>query len=158
MGFMAREVPGYGGTAGSPSRLLRPASADETAPEASPGDADIGPGEGGFDHLAATDVHGHVLVPARAVEEKVARLQVAERHRRRVGHLGPREVRETDAYLAPGPGGQTGAVKAGVAAALGRLCAPPVRHADLALGGLHGSRPTWRGRRRRGHVATRAAG
>ena len=59
------------------------------------------PGIGRLDHGAGADVHGDVLRATGAVEEEVARLQVADRHRRRVAHLGPRVVRQADADLAP---------------------------------------------------------
>ena len=48
-----------------------------------------------------SDVHGHVIGAAGTVEEEVTGLEVAHGHRRRVGHLGPREVRQAHPDLAP---------------------------------------------------------
>ena len=90
------------------------------------------PGVRSLDHGAAADEHGHVLAAARAVEEKVPGLKVADRDGRGSGHLATRVVRKAHTDLTPGPGGQPRAVEADA----GRLTGPDVGHAQLAFGRL----------------------
>ena len=92
-----------------------------------------GPGVGRLDHGAPAHVHGHVLAAPGAVEEEVTGLEVRDRHRGAVGHLGPRVVGQWHPGLAPGPGGESRAVEP----VARRLAAPDVGDADLGLGRGH---------------------
>src|SRR5580698_8102219 len=98
IGFMTRRTPGYGGKG---VRALRPklgaAGADEVASEANGGEVYGLAGLGSLDHGVTTHEHGYVLIAARTVEEKVAGLEVIERHRRGVGHLRPGIVGKANA-------------------------------------------------------------
>src|ERR1039458_6357545 len=139
IGFMEAARPQYArGPFEHPSGgLLRPAGPREAVAEAQCGDPDVGAGVRGLDHLAAADVHGDVIAPARTVEEEVTGLEIGDRNRRAVGVLGTRIVREGHAGLAPGPCDQPGAVEA----AAGRLAAPDVGDAPGTLGPSQGSHP-----------------
>src|SRR5580693_4514963 len=141
---MARWAPGYdeggrGATRGS-TRELRPTGTDEVAVQAQAGEVHEAPGLGRLDHGAGADIHGYVIAATGSVEEEVPGLKVTERYRGGVRHLRPREVRERDAGLAPGPGGQSRAVEADS----GGLATPDVGHPDLAF--------------RRGHCTGTAGG
>ena len=126
IGFMACPPPGYDSEAeraGAAACQGRPAPT-KPPPRRRPVRWTDLPGLGRLDHRAGTHVHGDVLGAPGAVEEEVARLQVAERHGGRVAHLGARVVGKADAHLAPGPGGQARAVESRVRRALGGLGRP----------------------------------
>src|ERR1700678_3684378 len=125
IGFMAGPPPGYDRRRRRRARRARPVSgtagADEAIAETEARQVHGLPGFGSLDHGAGADVHGNVLRAARAVEEEVARLQVAERHRGGITHLGARIVGESDTHLSPRPRGQPRAVETRVARTPGGL-------------------------------------
>src|SRR5271168_1044189 len=131
------KTTGIGLMAGPPSgydrrraRWARPVSgtagADEATAETEAGQVHGLPGFGSLDHGAGTDVHGNVLRTTGTVEEEITWLEVAERHRGGVTHLGARIVGKADAHLTPGPRREPRAVESRVSRTPGGLASPDI--------------------------------
>ena len=70
-----------------------------------------------------------MVAATRSVEQEIAWLKVADRHRGGVSHLGTRVVRQGDTGHAPGVLGQSGAVQPDTWS----IATPDVRDAKLGL-------------------------